>query len=149
MTQIEMKAKTIDIGSIAAARELIFCSHGGSDHRLVLQAPGAVDDYLAFITRFPKHEAKRTSRYYIADTDGHWYACYNVDCFDPPFAIVRARSWETAYEVFCDEFSDWLKVDESDANDYAEDDRHYSSSGVHIDTDNVQIHEIQLLTVEL
>lgn len=139
---------TINIGEIENAVELIF-SQGNSDHRYILQPPGTTEDYLSTLQRFPKHSIKRTTEVYIDDTAGKWFACYNVDCFDPPMAIIRARSFESAYEVFCDEFSDWLKVDDVDAADYPEDDRNYNSSGVHIDTDNVQIHELTLLSVAL
>lgn len=139
---------TIDIGEIANARELVF-TNGNADHRYILQPKGTAEDYLSTLKRFPHHSIKRTSEHYIDDTSGEWFACYNVDCFDPPMAIVRARSFEQAYEVFCDEFSDWLKVDESDAGDYPEDARNYSGSGVHIDTDNIQIHPLTLVEVRL
>lgn len=145
--QPQPQPTTIDIGEVDAATELVFTQGGNVNHRYVLQPKGATDDYLALITRFAKYDVKRTTEHYIDDTSGKWFACYNVDCFDPPMAVIRARSWETAYEVFCDEFSDWLKVDDVDAVDYPEDDRQYSGSGVHIDTDNVQIHELQLITV--
>lgn len=147
MAQI-IGSKTINIGEIDNARELIFADpHGNPNHRYVLQPTGINEDYLAFITRFPKYDVKRTTEYYIDDTSGKWFACYNVDCFDPPMAIIRAGSWESAYEAFCDEFSQWLEVDASDAKDYPEDSRNYNASGVHIDTDNVQIHELRLLAV--
>ncbi len=140
-------ATTIDAGSVEA-KELIF-SQGKNDSRYILQAPGSVTDYLELLTRFPANQVKRTTEFYIDDTDGQWFACYNVDCFDPPMAVIRTRSFETAYEVFCDEFSDWMKVEEPDAADYPEDERDYNSSGVHIDASNVQIHELTLITVNL
>lgn len=142
------KITTIDIGSVPDAKELVF-TQGNNDHRYILQPKDTTEDYLSTTKRFPQNSIKCTTHHYIDDTDGKWYACYNVDCFDPPFAVIRARSFEQAYEVFCDEFSDWLKVDESDAADYPDDDRTYSSSGVHIDTDNVQVHEMTLITVSL
>ena len=61
--------------------------------------------------------------------------------------IIRARSFESAYECFCDEFEQLLKVDETDAADYLEEDRNYNGNGTHIDTDNVQGWEVYLLTV--
>lgn len=146
MTETKTETKTIDVGTVENATELVFsCSQSDPSHRYVLEA--VPSDYLAFITKYPN--AKRTDRYYIDDSDGQWYACYNVDCFDPPFAIVRARSFETAYEVFCDEFSDWLKVEEPDANDYPEDDREYNSSGVHIDASAVQLYPLTLRSVSV
>jgi hypothetical protein len=137
----------MDIGDIDSAKELVFST--GGDFRYILQPSGTPEDYLSTLTRFPHHSIKRTTDYYVDDTSGKWFACYNVDCFDPPMAIIRARSFESAYEVFCDEFSDWLKVDDADAADYPEDDRNYNGHGVHIDTDNVQIQELTLLSVSL
>ncbi len=137
---------TIDIGEIDNARELVF-SQGNSDHRYILQAPGTTDDYLSTLARFPNHSINRTTHHYIDDPSGQWFACYNVDCFDPPFAVIRARSFESAFEIFCDEFSDWIKVDEPDAKDYPEDERDYNGSGVHIDASNVQIHPMQLISI--
>ncbi|HWH75945.1 MAG TPA: hypothetical protein VNT76_01190 [Candidatus Binatus sp.] len=138
---------TIDVGSINAARELVFSVGNSSDHRYILQAPGVKEDYLETLERFPKHSIKRTTDYYIDDTDGQWFACFNVDCFDPPFAVIRARSFESAYEIFCDEFEKWIAVDATAAADYPEDDRNYNGNGTHIDTDNVQISELTLLSV--
>jgi hypothetical protein len=143
---------TIDIGSVENATELIFSADPTltrTDHRYILQAPGHPDDYLATLQRFPAFQIKRTSEYYIDDTNGAWFAFYNVDCFDPPMAIIRARTFEDAYEVFCDEFEDWIKVEDADAGDYPEDDRTYNGNGTHIDTDNVRGHELWLLTVSL
>lgn len=148
-----MRTKThvaIDIGTIDNAIELVF-TQGHADHRYILQAPETTEDYLSTLQRFPNHSIKRTTHCYIDDPEGLWFACYNVDCFDPPMAVIRARTFEQAYEIFCDEFSDWLKVDEADAVDYPEDARNYNNSGVHIDTDNVQIrpmHLVSLTTLE-
>lgn len=136
----------IHAGDVDNAIELVF-SQGNADHRYILQPPDTTEDYLSTLARFPKHQIKRTTNVYIEDTEGQWYACYNVDCFDPPMAVIRARSFEAAYEIFCDEFSRWMAVEETDAKDYPEDDREYSSSGVHIDASNVQIHEMQLVSI--
>jgi hypothetical protein len=140
---------TIDIGSVSNARELVFTQGENNDHRYILQAKGSTEDYLSTLGRFPANSIRTTREHYIDDTEGEWFACYNVDCFDPPFAVIRARSFEQAYEVFCDEFSRWFAVDEKDADDYPEDERNYNSSGVHIDTDNLQIHPLTLLSILL
>lgn len=143
----------INIGTVENAKELVFMQ-GNDDRRYVLQQKsdtsqyGYAEDYLAFITRFKAYQVWRTNQFYIDDTDGKWFACYNVDCFDPPFAVIRARSFESAYEIFCDEFGHWLAVSPEDANDYPKDDRAYNNNGVHIDTDNVQIHPLTLVSVE-
>jgi hypothetical protein len=135
---------TLNIGEVSNATELVFRA-GNDDRRYLLQLEGV--DYLETLERYSKYDVKRTTHYYIDDTDGQWFACYNVDCFDPPMAIVRARSFESAYEVFCDEFERWLKVNDTDAADYPEDDRQYNGSGTHIDTDNVQIRPLESLTI--
>lgn len=145
MTQT--KATTIDIGTVDA-RELIF-GQPDDTRRYVLQAPGVEEDYLDFIGRYAAYDVKRTSHYYIDDTEGQWFAFYNVDCFDPPLAIIRARSFESAYEVFCNEFEHWLKVNETDLADYPEEERNYNDNGTYIDTDNVQGHELHLLSILL
>jgi hypothetical protein len=136
----------MNIGTIDTARELVF-TMGRDDRFYILQSPELKEDYIEFITRYPKHDVKRTTEFYIDDTEGQWFACFNMDCFDPPFAVVRARSWESAYEVFCDEFERWLAVDESSTADYPEEDRNYNGNGTHIDTDNVQIHQLSLIQV--
>lgn len=139
---------TIDVGEVSGAVELVF-TQGNPDHRYILQPKGTTEDYLSTLKRFPSHSIKRTTEYYIEDTDGRWFACYNVDCFDPPFAVIRAKSFEVAYEVFTDEYSRWFAVDAQDAGDYPEDERNYSASGVHIDTDNIQIQEMRLVSIKL
>src|SRR3954468_7216820 len=136
--------KTIDIGTVSAATELVF-TQANSDTRYILQSDKR--DYLETLQRFPHHSIKTTTEHYIDDTDGEWFACYNVDCFDPPMAIIRARSFETAYEVFCNEFEKWLAVDDISAADYPEDDRNYNDNGTHIDTDGVQLHPLTLVSV--
>lgn len=160
-------SETIDIGTIDNARELVFKAGGRDDRFYVLQPKseageyGYRESYLDFITRFPKHDVKRTNEHYIDDTEGQWFAVFNVDCFDPPYAVIRARSLETALEVFEDEFADWIKVDEDSERDYHSEecnasenradcncDIRWNSNGVHIDTDNIQILELELVRVE-
>jgi hypothetical protein len=137
---------TIDAGEIENITEMVF-SAGVDDRRYILQAPGTKEDYLSTLERYMKFQVKRTTDYFIDDSSGRWFACYNVDCFDPPMAIVRARTWEDAYSVFITEFERWMKVDSTDAGDYPEDDRTYNDNATHVDTDNVQIHELRLESV--
>jgi hypothetical protein len=113
----------------------------------VLQPSGTPEPYLSTLERFPRHTIKRVTDHYIDDPSGSWFAFANVDCFDPPFAIIRARSFEAAYDVFCDEFERWIQVDAPDAADYPEEDRVYNGHGTHIDTDNVQGFELRLVSV--
>jgi len=139
---------TLNIGDIDGATELVFSSFGTvNDVRYILQA--ARTDYLETLDRFPKFQIKRTTECYIDDCSGQWFAFANVDCFDPPFVIIRARSFEQAYEVFCAEFEVQIKVDDQSAEDYPEDERDCNGHGTHIDASGVQGWELQLLSVAL
>lgn len=35
---------------------------------------------------------------------GRWFVFYHEDCFQPSVYVIRAESFETAYEVFIEEF---------------------------------------------
>lgn len=87
--------------------------------------------------------------YHCEDVDGKFFAFAVADCFDPPIVIVRARSFEDAYESFCDEFSARMEISETDLADYDEDSMSYSASGVPIDTSNVTGFEVQLVSVHM
>ncbi len=43
-----------------------------------------------------------------------WFAFYTGDCFDPPMKLINARSFEEAYEIYCDEYADPVTEDELD-----------------------------------
>ncbi len=136
-------------------------------------------DTLAFWAKYGQDAQQISAKSaYLSDYGKRFFAFYVADCFDPPIAIIRADSWESGYEIFCDEFSDWMKIDDSDLLDYVECDScqdkgknltlnsigqecrkdgclgHYyptcnmSSSGVDIDTEAAQGHVITLLRVE-
>ena len=74
-----------------------------------------------------------------------WVAFYIEDCFDPPVYIVRASSWEEAYEGFIDWQVDQLKIEEPDLKDYDEESLHYSSNGVPVGTEGVRGKEVWLI----
>lgn len=144
MAQPTTKQPTIHVGTVDNAIELVF--HRGDPTVLyLLQARD--EDYLQTLQRFPRAGASRTQHHYIDDPDGDWFWFANVDCFDPPFAIIRARSFESAYECFCCEFERWIAVSEVDAADYPEDERHYNDNGTHIDVSSVQGFPLTLLSV--
>ena len=54
--------------------------------------------------------------YYSDDDNGEWYLFASVDCFDPPMFAIQADSWETAYEIFLDEFADEVDISDADYN---------------------------------
>jgi hypothetical protein len=106
--------KTISLNDIEA-QALIF---GFGNRQLVVTAERL--DTLKFWEVYG-HDAEQIShKNFYDDGDGSWFVFYVADCFDPPKAVIRARSFETAYEIFCDEFSDWMKIDDSDLPDYIE-----------------------------
>lgn len=74
-----------------------------------------------------------------------WVAFSIQDCFDPPVYIVRASSWEEAYETFIDWQVDQLKIEEADLKDYDEGSLHYSSNGVPVDTESVYGVQVRLI----
>lgn len=74
-----------------------------------------------------------------------WVAFYIEDCFDPPVYILRASSWEEAYEEFIDWQVDQLKIEEPDLNDYDAESLTYSSNGVPVDTEGVRGKEVKLI----
>lgn len=80
--------------------------------------------------------------------DGQWFAFWIADCFDPPLYIVQHRSFEAAYEEFCDWQAEQLRIDESDVAERETDGTlSYSGSGVPIDTEAVQGEEVQLVAL--
>lgn len=52
------------------------------------------------------HEEYRATELYVDDSweSGRWFAFWNEDCFQPSVYVIRAESFETAYEVFIEEF---------------------------------------------
>jgi hypothetical protein len=89
------------------------------------------------------------------DNDGeNFYVFYCEDCYSPPFTLVRASSWEEAYEVY----TDWaaknrgLAILECEEKDYY--DEHgelvcsFTSDGTPVDTESVNSFEVKLERVE-
>ena len=88
-------------------------------------------------------------------SDERWFAFYEEDCFDPPVWIVRADSWETAYEVFCDEALDSVDLEDLDPEQRVAvegegnlpDGYSISSDGKLIYTETSMGYEIELISV--
>ena len=74
---------------------------------------------------------------------GEWFGFYFEDCMQPPVYIIRARTFEDAYEAFVEEFGDI--VDEVDLKDYDKDDPRltWTDRGP-VDTASVMGHELTL-----
>lgn len=87
------------------------------------------------------------------DSDAKWFAFYEEDCFDPPIWIVRAESFERAYEDFVD------SRPEVNLEDLDEDQREelegsgdlsgyaYNLSGRLVYTEAIMGHEVELKEV--
>jgi hypothetical protein len=80
----------------------------------------------------------------------HLYIFVVVDSYFPAYDLVRADSWEDAYEAYID----WaarrrhLAIEEPDLKDYDPDELHYTSDGIPVDTENVQGDEVRFLRAE-
>lgn len=101
-------------------------------------------DYATFDSYFP--DCKHAMGYHYED-DGAYFAFWVEDCFCPPVYIIKARSFEHAYETFCDTFTDVIKIEASDLKDYDQDTLNYSGDGVPIETEAVMGREVGVLSV--
>lgn len=88
------------------------------------------------------------NQYGGTDYASPWFAFWEADCMAPPIYIVRAESWEAAYEDFCDVIA---PISDSDLPDYlnaaGEFEGNYNSNGQPIDTESVNGCEISLIEV--
>lgn len=66
--------------------------------------------------KFDAHAVPLSRVYDDTGSDGQWFGMYEEDCADPPIYLIRADSFESAYEVFCEEFASTL--DEITLSDY-------------------------------
>lgn len=95
------------------ATALIFA--WGNDRQLVVPATPVRDS----LTLWKLYGNDATEAYgFYEESEGPFFAFWIEDCFDPPVYVVRARTFETAYETFCDEFSRLITIDDSDLPDY-------------------------------
>lgn len=88
------------------------------------------------------------NQYGSTDYASPWFAFWQEDCMDPPIWIVRASSFEAAYEDFCDEIE---PIDQASLPDYLTATGEYEGSincdGEPIDTESVNGCEIKLIQV--
>lgn len=82
------------------------------------------------------------------DSDAPWFAFWEADCMSPPISVVRAESFERAYEDFCD------TLPAADMSDFSESERYnvpdgytIASDGRYVHTENVNGCEIELISV--
>lgn len=160
------KNKTINLGEIGA-KVAIFQSPHNKNNRYVLHADG-LEAYFDWSRDQSKTDAFKYQYGYIQDHlfEDEWetskfFICCNVDCFSPPMFLVRADSFESAYEVFVEDFGERACgfVDLPTRNESETDEEYWTRceaecdsprliSGGLIDTALVQIHETKLLSVE-
>lgn len=114
--------------------------------RLVVEADRS-SDTLAFWAKYGQDASRAMGHYGLDDYQDRFFAFWVEDCFDPPVYVIRADSFESAYEIFCDEFSRLIEISESDLPDYDPETLNYSASGVPIDTEAVNGREIKLLSL--
>ena len=61
--------------------------------------------------RFDVHHVPLSRVYDDTGSGGLWFGMYEEDCAYPPIYLIRADSFESAYEVFCEEFVNPLDED--------------------------------------
>lgn len=92
---------------------------------------------------------KRLSSFTDEETDGSLWCFFAEDCFDPSIHLVRAYTFEDAYEFFCQ-----LQADighyliQHDDPDYDEDAGHWTDDGRRVDTENFQGFGVELVSVK-
>jgi hypothetical protein len=80
----------------------------------------------------------------------HLYIFAVVDSYFPLHDLVRANSWEEAYDIYLD----WaaahrhIAIDKEDLKDYKEDELSFTSNGIPVDTDNINGHEVTLVGID-
>ena len=100
--------------------------------------------------RFDVHTVPLTRIYDDTGSGGSWFGMYEEGCMSPPIYLIRADSFESAYEVFCEEFVHPL--DEETLKDYEQtSDGDYEGLTITgkgwISTESIQGHEIELKEV--
>lgn len=114
---MEKKAKyPLDIGEMCGVKALVLVSPkaeaspaaGNNEYILCEGEMGAADAYAS-----KGANVQRVNDVYFQDTwdKSKWFIFYVADCFCPPLYLIRANSWEDAYEAFCDEFSDAIDTE--------------------------------------
>jgi hypothetical protein len=89
----------------------------------------------------------------IDDSEGGWFLFWEADCYSPPVTAIRAGSFESAYEIFIDDFA--TLIDDLDLADYdlESDDCRLHWSNRHptngwVDTESIDGCEALLIAIE-
>lgn len=82
--------------------------------------------------------------------DDEWFACAVGDCMDPPVTLIRAPSWEDAYERFCELEADrgHYLIKDGDP-DYSDEDGHWTDDGRRVDSQPFTCQGCALIRIEL
>ena len=92
------------------------------------------------------------NQYGGADSDSPWFVFFHENCAWPSYWIVRAESWESAYEEFLDEQPEADPSDLADAgwdpetSDDLPDGFSWDSSGRIVYSECIMGHEIELIS---
>jgi hypothetical protein len=100
--------------------------------------------------RFGQKRVSSLDVEYSSDEKDPFFAFFAEDCMDPAIHVIRARSFEAAYEVFIDQEADrgHYVIDEGDP-DYGPDDGFYSNSGFRVDTECFRGFQLPSPTIEV
>jgi hypothetical protein len=84
------------------------------------------------------------------DDDDPWFAFWVADCFDPSIHVIRAPSFETAYEVFCEREADrgFYLIRDGDP-DYDDDAGTWTGDGRRVDSEPFQGRELDAPTIKV
>lgn len=147
----ETIVQLIDIGTIDNARQVYFQSPRMTGE-VYTWPPMHYNARYERAKRFPDQLVENLSGMYIDDTCGDWFFFYEMDCFYPPIYAIRASSFESAYEVFLDEFATVID-DPATLKDYESDESMseclYHTSRGPVDTESVNGCEASICYVEV
>lgn len=136
-----------DVSNIEA-KYLVFKMKGNENSHLYVvasaDAPATNCNLLQFVA---KNEVTFCDYHEEDSLAQNWWAVCNVDCFEPPRAIIRSWWKSDAVWAFEDEFASEVKIDETALKDYNEDSLHYNSTGTPVETGSLNCVEMVLVQI--
>lgn len=136
-----------DVSNIEA-KYLVFKMKGHENsHLYVVANADAPADTATGCSLWPKNEVEFCAYHEENVLAQNWWAVCNVDCFEPPRAIIRSWWKSDAVWAFEDEFASEVKIDEIDLKDYNEDSLHYNSTGTPVETGSLNCVEMVLVQI--
>ena len=127
---------------------------------LIFQSPMA-QNHRYIVRKTPMNNIEFNQKYNVGDVEckqatpvnidseyQKFFMFYVSDCYDPPIAIVCAKSFEEAHGWFVDELN-WSHISEPDLKDYDQENLDYNSNGTPYDSEGIHGYEIKLIGVEM